>query len=177
MMISIPHGDALALFPHTTRYSSSSFFPHVVYVTPVVSSSLSRPASYKESRPYLFREYEETMTKMWVDILNYTSSSEQMMMDDNDDGPPPTFYLRSMNYNPLGGSIASCPPTDWRSPVVVDGYNTILRRLAEHFNIPFIDNIFIVGPMWDSAKDWSHYNNEVGHRMAAYIVARVLHLV
>jgi hypothetical protein len=114
------------------------------------------------------------MTKMWVEILNYTSSSEIMM---DDDGPPPTFYLRSMNYNPLGGRIASCPPTDWRSPVVVDGYNAILRRLAKSFHITYIDSNFIVGPMWDSAPDWSHYRNEVGHRMAAYIVARVLNLV
>jgi hypothetical protein len=111
---------------------------------------------------------------MWVEILNYTSSSETMT---EDDGPPPTFYLRSMNYNPLGGLIASCPPTDWRSPVVVDGYNTILRRLAKSFNITYIDSTFIVGPMWDSAPDWCHYKNEVGHRMAAYIVARVLNLV
>jgi hypothetical protein len=105
------------------------------------------------------------MSAMLVDILNFTRM----------DGL--SFYIRSMNYNPLGGIIASCPPQDWRSPVVVDGYNAILKRLSDQFNVTFIDSNFIVGPMWDSAPDWCHYKNEVGNQMATYILGRVLNLV
>jgi hypothetical protein len=106
---------------------------------------------------------------MLLGIQNYTTRQEEV--------GGLTIYLRSINYNPLGGIIASCPPTDWRSPMVIDGYNAILKRLAAEFHLPFIDSTFIVGPLWDSAPDWCYYQNNVGDQMAIYILARVLNLV
>jgi hypothetical protein len=105
---------------------------------------------------------------MLMDIQNYTSRQEEGGL---------TIYLRSINYNPLGGKHAACPPVDFRSPMVIDGYNAILKRLAAEFHVPFIDTNFIVGPMWDQAIDWNHYHGEVGNQIAKYIIARVLNLV
>jgi hypothetical protein len=137
-------------------------------------------ASYDGRRPFLFPQYEEATRTMLMNIQNFTTNytmnrpPEEKEMGDSG----LAIYLRSINYNPLGGVIASCPPGDWRSPMVIDGYNAILRRLAAEFRLPYIDaSTHIVGPMWDSAADWCHYRNEVGDQIARYIVARVLNLV
>ena len=47
----------------------------------------------------------------------------------------------------------ACPPTDWRSPPVIDMYNQITKRLCEKFKIPLIETNDIIGIMWDGARD------------------------
>jgi hypothetical protein len=137
-------------------------------------------ASYDGRRPFLFPQYEDATRTMLMTIQNFTTNytMNRPPEEKEEKGGGLAIYLRSINYNPLGGVIASCPPGDWRSPMVIDGYNAILRHLTAEFQLPYIDaSTHIVGPMWDSAADWCHYRNEVGDQIARYIVARVLNLV
>ena len=85
------------------------------------------------------------------------------------------FALRSIHYNSLGDVKTLCPPLDWRSPPIVDGYNAILRNLTSGMGVPYIDTNFIIGPMWDSAGDFCHYrDDEVSKAEALYVLGRLL---
>jgi hypothetical protein len=73
-----------------------------------------------------------------------------------------TAVILSTNYNPMGNRLFGCinqtrvKQPDWRAPDLVDAYNGILRHVSTELQVPFIDNTDIVGPIWDSAEDWSH---------------------
>ncbi len=84
-------------------------------------------------------------------------------------------HLRSIHYNALGDVKIKCPPQDWRSPPVIDGFNRMIRILAETMDVPFIDTNFIIGPMWDSGGDFCHYRNDkVARAEALYVLSRLL---
>jgi hypothetical protein len=103
----------------------------------------------------------------------------------------PTIY-RSINYNPLGALIGSCPPTDWRSPTTIDGYNAAIRHAIEDLQqsninntasnassnvrsvVQFVDTDFLVGPLWDAASDWCHLDQPIGLLQGFYIVQQAL---
>jgi hypothetical protein len=107
----------------------------------------------------------------------------------------PTVY-RSINYNPLGGLIGACPPTDWRSPAVIDGYNAAIRHVVEELHndtamnnssssggggkgsanhvVQFVDTDFLVGPMWDAASDWCHLDPPLALLQGVYIIQKAL---
>jgi len=103
----------------------------------------------------------------------------------------PTIY-RSINYNPLGALIGSCPPTDWRSPTTIDGYNAAIRHAIENLQqininntagnvssnvrsvVQFVDTDFLVGPLWDAASDWCHLDQPIGLLQGLYIVQQAL---
>jgi hypothetical protein len=121
------------------------------------------PAGWPEGEPILFPEYETQMSTLLENIQDIGGIK---------------IFLRSIHYNPLGDMITSCPPTDWRSPPVIDGYNRILKRVSKKFGVPFIDTTAsIIGPVWDSAPDWCHYRNAAGEKEALYITGRVLGLL
>lgn len=84
------------------------------------------------------------------------------------------FILCSIHYNPLGDLKTTCPPKDWRSPPVIDMYNDIIRNLTEEMNVPYIGTNFIIGPMWDSAKDICHYKDETGRVEALYMLDQLV---
>jgi len=67
----------------------------------------------------------------------------------------------STNVNPLGGLINSCPPEDWRNPLVTEAYNRVHEALARKFNILYVDNSDIIMPLWDAARDWCHPEGNV----------------
>ncbi len=103
----------------------------------------------------------------------------------------PTIY-RSINYNPLGGLIGACPPTDWRSPAVIDGYNSVVQHVIEELHIDtamkisighdkgsssvvqFVDTDFLVGPIWDAASDWCHLDQPLALLQGVYIVEKAM---
>ena len=98
------------------------------------------------------------------------------------------IFIQSVHYGPIGNAAGSCPPVDWRSPTVIDGYNfaiqKALRELAgsqQQSNrtspITFIDTNFIVAPMWDSADDWCHLDPQVSDVEAHYIAAVVMGVI
>lgn len=92
--------------------------------------------------------------------------------------PDVPVFARSINYNPLGSLIGGCKPTDWRSPLVIDGYNTAIRHVVDSIqskNLSFIDTNFLVGPVWDSASDWCHLDPHVGIQQGIYTLSKVVH--
>jgi hypothetical protein len=118
------------------------------------------PASKTNNAPTLFLAYEKEMRTLIKSIKGIKG-----------------VFLRSVNYNPLGDMIGGCPPTDWRSPPVIDEYNRMLKRLCNKYGVEFIDTNFIIGPVWDSARDWCHYRNKAGEEQAFYIAGKVLGLL
>ena len=83
------------------------------------------------------------------------------------------MILRKIHYNPLGDLISQCPPTDRRSPPVIDGYNEIVESLAQKHNITYIDTGDVMDPMWDSAGDYCHYRGLEGSTEALYILQEI----
>jgi hypothetical protein len=118
-------------------------------------------AGWPEYEPTLFPAFETQMSTLLENIQGIGAE----------------IFLRSIHYNPIGDRIGECPPTDWRSPPVIDGYNRILKRVSKKFGVQFIDTNAIIGPVWDSAPDWCHYRNVAGVNDALYIAGRVLGLL
>jgi hypothetical protein len=71
------------------------------------------------------------------------------------------LFIRSVNYNGFGTFVTSCPPFDHRSPPVIQMMNSILAQLTAELSVPYIDLNHIIGPMWDSALDYSHPKGKV----------------
>ena len=89
--------------------------------------------------------------------------------------PGVTPLVLSCNYNPLNCIITQCPPTDWRSPPMVDHLNEIMRRQAEAHKVPFLDTSDIGGPLWDSSSDFSHPQQRVLKRLISHVTNFVCH--
>ena len=84
--------------------------------------------------------------------------------------------LRKIHYGPLGDLISKCPPGDKKSPVVIDGYNEILRSLARKHNVSFIDTGDMMDSMWDAAPDYCHYTKWEARMEAFYIVQELFRM-
>lgn len=110
-----------------------------------------------------FPEYKEDMQSAIMTIEKEIADAHQ----------PVDFFLRSIHYNPIGDAIGACPPADFRLPSVIDGYNMVIKELSDEHGIKYLDTDFIMGAMWDSAKDWCHYDNEAGSNDALYILREV----
>ena len=89
------------------------------------------------------------------------------------DGPT-QFFMRSMNYNGLGGFLTTCPPIDHRTPDVVNMANKVMRAATEKHNVEYIDTNHIMAPMWDIAEDWCHPGAKVFTLEAYWILHAVL---
>mmetsp|Transcript_7564 Transcript_7564/g.8660 ORF Transcript_7564/g.8660 Transcript_7564/m.8660 type:complete len:297 (+) Transcript_7564:203-1093(+) len=85
-----------------------------------------------------------------------------------------SLMIRKTHYNPLGDLKNTCPPTDWRNPPAIDGYNEITRTLAKKYNISYLDSGFIMDTMWDSASDYCHYKGLEGRIEALYYLEKIL---
>ncbi|GFH50019.1 hypothetical protein CTEN210_06498 [Chaetoceros tenuissimus] len=118
-------------------------------------------AGWPTGLPTLLPQYKEDMLKVVGNIQTYVPSVQHII-------------LRSVHYIPIGDMVGQCPPTDWRSPHVIDLYNKVLREVAEESNVQYIDTNFIISPLWDSPKDWCHYENEAGASEALYILQNVI---
>jgi len=84
------------------------------------------------------------------------------------------FLFRKTHYNALGDIKNTCPPTDWRSPAVIDGYNEITRFLVKKHNITFIESGSVMDVMWDSAEDFCHYGGKEGRTEALFFLQKIL---
>ena len=115
---------------------------------------------YRGLPPTNFRDYETEVRSM-IERLQLQATTN--------------FHLRSIHYNALGDVKTTCPPQDWRSPTVIDGYNKILVNLTSQMNVSFIDTNFIVGPLWDISKDFCHYRfDKVAKAEALYVLWKML---
>lgn len=97
--------------------------------------------------PYNAQRYETEMSRLLKEIVASNTTTK--------------VFVRSVNYNALGARYTACPPLDHRSPVVIDLYNAILKNVTSFHNVPYIDTNHIMGPLWDSALDWSHPRGRV----------------
>lgn len=129
-------------------------------------------AGWPWGRPTLFPAYEEEMSQLAQNIhtmrmMNATTGTD--------------FYIWSQHLGPIGYTVGACPPTDWRSPPVMQTYNGILRSLCSMYDLPYIDTDFIIAPLWDAADDWCHFNGEIGSKAsiqeAYYILGKLFDLI
>jgi hypothetical protein len=115
---------------------------------------------YRNIPPTLFPEYQAEVAAM----ISHLQTNNIY-----------NFYLRSIHYNSFGDIKLTCPPTDWRSPPVIDRYNDIIQNLSSTMNVPYIDTNFIIQPMWDSAEDFCHYRlDKIAAAEALYMTGRLI---
>jgi len=129
--------------------------------TKVVIGTGQWDAGSPNEEPTLFSKYEEQL-EMAISMM------VEMFRGTNVD-----LYFRSTHYNPIGDMIGSCPPTDWRSPPVIDMYNQVTKRVCNKFKIPLIETNDIIGIMWDRASDWCHYDDVSSDMEVLHIIDRI----
>lgn len=122
------------------------------------------PASWVGNSPTLLYTYYQSIKVMFQNLLQ----SPPIMMSQVD------IYARSIHYNSLSYKTSTCPPQDWRNPLVIDGYNSVIKAVTRELNISFLDTNFLVGPVWDAAPDFCHLNDKTSDAEMLYIAASVL---
>ena len=88
-----------------------------------------------------------------------------------------SFAFRQIHYNTLGYTKTWCKKDkiqDHRWPPIIDGYNDIIKKIATQHSIPFFDSRGIVDPLWDSAPDTNHYDNDVGMTESLWFLRKML---
>lgn len=94
-------------------------------------------------------------------------------------GAPADVFVLANHYNPLGDVKFGCPPRDFRAPPTIDAYNAVARRAcaaAAGGACTFLDaNAAVIGPMWDAAKDFCHYQRPAAAEVP-YVLGAVLGL-
>jgi len=122
------------------------------------------PAGFPRGRPTLLHEYWRDTESLIHDVISKREMMKALGAD---------VYFRSIHLIPLQNHAAgSCPAVDWRTPPVIDGYNSILRELCRIYHVPFLDTDFLIGPVWDSSQDWSHVNPDIALVEAQYVIAQ-----
>ena len=127
-----------------------------------------------------------------ANTATYTNAAAAPSTNDNDSVD---IVARSIHYNPLNERIsAHCPPKDWRSPPVLDGFNDIIRHACRDISqlqqqvqqqrqrkrvvrLRFVNTNFIVAPLWDASTDWGHVYFQASHVEALYLIAISLGLL
>lgn len=109
----------------------------------------------------------------WSSIYYFSCAENISHANDVYDFCAPHLNHHIDSYNPLGDIISSCPPTDWRSPRVIDMYNTITERVCNQYGMPWINTNDIMGIVWDRAADWCHYDDVSSDMEARYILGKI----
>lgn len=147
-----------------------SSFPHEFNITTLATNKCSYavvtygqwPASsMTKGHPYTESKYREEMRRVMTLLQHYDHNMTQV-------------FVRSVNYNPLMARQTTCPPTDYRNPIVIDMYNNVLAQLSIELNVEYIDLNPIMGPMWDSAQDWNHPVGKVAIAEIEWILSYIV---
>ena len=149
----------------TTKFFEKNYHTH--NCTKFVIGVGQWPASYKAPGrvPY--------SRKRWRDEITNVVTNEEIFKIDGEI----KLFLRSVHLNPIGDSIGKCPPTDWRSPTVIDSYNFIMEELVlklYNSRVGYLDTTFITKPLWDSSHDWCHLSPKVSSVESLYIAYALL---
>ncbi len=144
----------------TTKFFEQNYHTH--NCTKFVIGVGQWPASYfaPGGVPYSFKRWRDEMTKV-------VTNEEIFKIDGKI-----KLFLRSIHHNPLKDMVGKCPPTDWRSPTVIDSYNFIIEELVSKLNnsrVSYLDTTFITKPLWDSSHDWCHLSRKVSSVESLYI--------
>ncbi len=163
------HGNKLGL-QHVQFVTIPAAFPSRFNITSLETNNCSYsvygvgqwPASNQmKGHPYAHDEYREKVHRVVTLLQQYDHNQTQV-------------FLRSENYNALAGHKIVCPPIDYRSPMVIDMYNKVLKNLSQELSVEFIDLNPIMGPMWDSALDWCHPVGKVGTAQSETVLLHML---
>lgn len=110
-----------------------------------------------------FTEFNHTMKLAIDNIVKSFTDIEQTI----------EVFMRSIHLMPIGDSTGKCGrKRDFRAPFVIDGYNKVLKELSDQYDdhVKYVDTNFIMGAMWDSAKDWCHVGSVPGAAEALYLL-------
>jgi hypothetical protein len=121
------------------------------------------PGSYDHGKPMQFQEYYEDLNNAIQLVKEEFSDLE--------------VFLSSVHVNSLMSSVVQCPPGDWRTPAVMEGYNNIIQQICREKNVTFLDSSFLSEPLWDSRPDWNHLGGNEKGLEAVYLTARALGVV
>lgn len=116
---------------------------------------------------YLFHDFYSKMSQVLHEMAKIPSSDSFGFQ----------VFMRSIHRVPIRQLSAICPPKDWRSPTVMDGYSYLVRKAVADINrtdiIRYIDTSFITSPLWDMSHDWNHLPRMVSDIEAMYILGAV----
>eukprot|EP01032_Pedospumella_encystans_P016469 gene16470-18794_t len=163
------YGARLKLPTIQFKYIPSSY-PHEFNITAIAANRCSYvivtygqwPASsMTNGQPYTQTKYQEEMRRVMTLLQTYDRNQTQV-------------FVRSENYTPLMARQTTCPPTDYRYPLVIDMYNAVLKQLSKELGIEYIDTNHIMGPMWDGAQDWYHPVGKVAIAEVEWILWHIL---
>jgi len=119
------------------------------------------------------------------------SEAVQIIAKAASDGKIPllrNIVLRSAHANGLGWSRIACPPIDYRHPPnafmatlisqeIMEGFvNTSTRANGNKKSpfVSFVDTNPVLDPVWDCAKDWSHYRDQQEWVETIYLLTEIL---
>jgi len=121
--------------------------------------------------------------------LNHWKSRMQtvvsILADPANSGPAlRRILLRSLHPNAMGYQHSMCPPMDFRTLPNAHEATSVVREIAHgHANdhnsndaprVGFVDTRFLLDPVWDSNKDWSHYTWVAGEAETGFVLWKIL---
>merc|ERR1712183_654573 len=120
-------------------------------------------AGWPHGHPTTINNYKKAL-RMGMEALTQVANESSRHIN---------ILYRSTHYNPIGDRIGSCPPSDWRSPPIIDLYNGVMERVCQEYGLPYIDTTDIMGILWDRAEDWCHYRDVSSEMEYLYIMDRI----
>ena len=98
-------------------------------------------------------------------LLNVVRESKQKV----------NLWYRTAHYIPLNCmNSGTCPPLDYRNPILLDGYSNVVIDIGKKFNISVIDTRYFLRPVWDTASDWNHLHKKVRTEETSYILGIII---
>jgi hypothetical protein len=121
------------------------------------------PASYDRKEPTKLGQYYQELTEMIHNVKKEV--------------PGMKLFFRSAHTNALMGSTVQCPPTDWRTPTAMSGYNEVVQQVCLDTKTPFLDATFLTAPVWDASPDYTHLDTRTSNIEILYLTASALGVV
>ena len=127
--------------------------------------------------PILVRDYHHIVDKMLRNFVEVRGKLPSIV-----GSLPLELYITSLHYFPMDARFTSCPPIDWRSPPVIDGYNIAVSKACDQLggqanNITFLDTGFLVDPVWHQDSTVSKLSLAASNAEALYVAGVVLGIV
>ena len=163
------------MYPHNlTKSSILALLEEKQRCTHVVIGLFQFPFCYHEST-IQFPNWKRDMTTV-VEIFKSAVASPKNRLE--------KILLRSAHPNALGFDYYKCPAYDFRTVPNAKMATSLLKEIVETHAIDedskevlsLVDTSFLIDPVWDSAADMSHYDDEntvIGVMEAKYILWKI----
>ena len=140
--------------------------------THVVIGLFQHPFSFKHKTIH-FSDWKRDMTTV-VEMFKSAVASPKNQLE--------KILLRSAHANAMGFDFHQCPARDYRTIPNAEMATSLLKEIVEtHATnedgkevLSLVDTSFLIGPVWDSSPDSSHYRNEAGLLETKYILWKIL---